>query len=185
MQMSTTKRRRKRCSPCFLGKHQPVLGLLQHRSHFLRGSVWWVSIRQKSRCQREREGEKDVYLAFSECISQLFDSFIADIIPFEVECCECLWEKSADVNEKEKEKKMFTLLSRKALVSCLAPSSPILFPSRSSVVSVYERKVQMSTRERSRKRYSPCSLGKCQPIVWHLQRRYDWIWGWVWWVSMR
>ena len=46
------------------------------------------------------------------------------------------------MKEKDEEKKMFTLLSRKASASAFAPSSPILFSCRLSVVSVYERKVK-------------------------------------------
>ena len=46
------------------------------------------------------------------------------------------------MKEKDEEKKMFTLLSRKASASAFAPSSPILFHPRWSVVSVYERKVK-------------------------------------------
>ncbi len=41
----------------------------------------------------ERLGEKDVHLVFSDSISQLFGSFIADSIPLEVECGESLYEK--------------------------------------------------------------------------------------------
>jgi hypothetical protein len=45
-----------------------------------------VSTREKRRYEEERLGEKDVHLVFSEGISQLFGSFILDIIVGEVEC---------------------------------------------------------------------------------------------------
>ena len=46
------------------------------------------------------------------------------------------------MKEKDEEKKMFTVLSRKASASAFAPAAPIPFLSRLSVVSVYERKVK-------------------------------------------
>ena len=47
------------------------------------------------------------------------------------------------MKKKDKEKKMFTMFSRKAAASALAPSGPISFSRRLNVVSVYERKVKM------------------------------------------
>jgi hypothetical protein len=40
---------------------------------------------------------------------------------------------------------MFTLLSPKAFASALVPSSPIIFPTRLSVVSVFEKTTKTST----------------------------------------
>jgi hypothetical protein len=69
-------------------------------------------------------------------MSNCFGFFSADPTPYEIECGECLKEKSEDANEKDKEKMMFTVFSRKASANALAPSAPIsLFP-RLSVVSV-------------------------------------------------
>jgi hypothetical protein len=45
----TKRMKKKRCSPCFSGKHQPVLWLLHHRFHCMRDWAWWVSIREKWR----------------------------------------------------------------------------------------------------------------------------------------
>jgi hypothetical protein len=73
----------------------------------------------------------------------LFGSFIPDFIVSEVECGECLREKSEDMKEKDEEKKMFTSFSRKASASCLAPSAPIPFRARLSVMIVFERKVKI------------------------------------------
>ena len=47
------------------------------------------------------------------------------------------------MKQKDKEKKMLTMFSRKASASALAPPAPIELPSRLSVVSVYERKVKI------------------------------------------
>jgi hypothetical protein len=179
------KIRRKRCSPCFREKHQPVVWLLYPRFHCERGWVWWVSTREKWRYEGERLGEKDVHLVFAKSISQLFGSFSADFIVSKVECGECLRELSEDTKEKDSEKKMFTLFSRKASASCLTPSAPISFSARLSVVSVYERKVKIWRRKIRRKRCSPCFHGKHQPVVWLLHSRFHFFWARVWWVSMR
>ena len=47
------------------------------------------------------------------------------------------------MKQKDKEKRIFTVFSRKASASALASSAPIELPSRLSVGSAYERKVQM------------------------------------------
>ena len=47
------------------------------------------------------------------------------------------------MKEENKKKTMFTVFPRKAPATALAPSAPIPFRSRLSVVSVYERKVKM------------------------------------------
>ena len=47
------------------------------------------------------------------------------------------------MKEKDKEKKIFTVLSPKASATALAPSALIKLRSRLNVVSVYERKVKM------------------------------------------
>jgi hypothetical protein len=147
--------------------------------------VRWVSLTENWRYQEETQGEKDIHLVFSKSISQCFSSFSANTIPIEIECGECLWEKIEDMNKKEKEKKISTFFSRKAPASAFAPSCPIPFDRRLSVVSVYERKLKISARNTKRKRYSPWFLGKQQPVLSLLHRRYHSIADWVRWVSMR
>jgi hypothetical protein len=73
--------------------------------------------------------------------------------------------KSEDMKGRYKEKKTFTLLSRKASASALAPSAPILLRSRLTLVSVLNRGVEMSTVDIRRKRCLPCSVGKHQPVL--------------------
>jgi hypothetical protein len=47
---------------------------------------------------------------------------------------------------------MFTSFSRKALASAFAPSGPILLCSRLTVVSVYDRKLKIGTRNTKEKK---------------------------------
>jgi hypothetical protein len=118
---------------------------------------------------------KDVYIVSAESTRQCFRSLSADPISYEVQRGECLREHSEDVNEEDKELNMFTLFSPKPMASALAPSSPILFPSKLSVVSIYEREVKLSTGKTRSKRCLPCFLGKHQPLLWFLQRQYHYL----------
>ena len=108
-----------------------------------------------------------------------------DRIVYKIECGECLWEKSEDMKNKDNEKKMFTVFSRKASASALAPSAPIELSLRFSVVSVYERKVKMWRRKIRRRRCSPRFLEKRQLVLSLLQHRSYCLWDQVWWVSMQ
>jgi hypothetical protein len=185
LKISTRNIRRKRCSPGFRGQHQPVLLLLHIRYHSVRDPVWSVSKWEIWRYQQETQGENDIHLVFSESISQWFRSFIADIIRSKIQCGKCLWQKIEYINKKHKEKKIFTLVSRKATANAFAPSSPISFNPRFSVVSVYERKLKISTKYTRRKRYPPCFLGKHPPVISLLHRRYRSLADWVRSVSMK
>jgi hypothetical protein len=80
---------------------------------------------------------------------------------------------------------MFTLFSRRASASPLAPSSWILLCERLSVVRFYERKVNMWTTKIRRRRFSPCFVWKHQPVLWFVHRRTDKIWDWLLLMSMR
>jgi hypothetical protein len=66
---------------------------------------------------------------------------------------------------------MFTLFSRKASASSVAPTAPIFVSARLSVVSVYERIVMISTRKIRRRTFLLCLLGKHQPVLWLTHRR--------------
>jgi hypothetical protein len=105
------------------------------RRRFSMVSVYKKKVKMTTRNIRE----EDVHLIFSESISQYFSSFIADTIIFEIECGECLRKKCEDVNEKDHQKKIFTLFSRKASPSASAPSAPISLFARFSAVSIYDR----------------------------------------------
>ncbi len=58
-------------------------------------------MKEKPIDEAERFGEKDGHVISSESISQLFGSFLADRIPFEIECGQCLREKTEAINEQD------------------------------------------------------------------------------------
>jgi hypothetical protein len=73
-------------------------------------------------------------------------TFWANFIALETECRERL-KKIDDGNENDEDKMIFTLLSRKALAKCWAPSSPISLYPRFSLVSVWVKDYQYNERD--------------------------------------
>jgi hypothetical protein len=112
----------------------------------------------------------------TESISQMLCSHSIDLGSPKIESGECLWEISGYTSERYREKCIFAMLSRKALAKCFVPLSPISFHRRSSVVSVYVRKVDMSREEVEKNIYSPCYFENHQPDIASLLYQYNYVW---------
>jgi hypothetical protein len=92
----------------------------------------------------EKDEGRNVYLVLSKSISQIVRPFLANFIVFKNECSQCLGNETRHiVDEYERKEKSSTLFCCRASARYCKPSSPIWFLLRFSVMSIYERSMEL------------------------------------------
>ena len=127
---------RSRVSLCSLAMHLPKAVLLQCRYCCLPDSTLWVSVWIDNNSCYMRWREVEPHCVDAQCICQMLCPFNADVVEFKIHRCDCLCETNTIVETWDGEKSNFTVFTCNALAICCAPSTPMLFSRRLSVVSV-------------------------------------------------
>ena len=71
-----------------------------------------------------------------QCTCQMLCSFSTDVVVVKIQHCKCLREIKVVGRRSDGKKSSLTVFTSNALAKCCAPSAPMLFPRRFTVVSV-------------------------------------------------